>query len=143
MLFRSLDPPSGFVQNCNSTPFTTTDDGNPFLGDYPDYMVEDKYDDKRRAKRARQLLRGLKDVDFEQMQSHVFDNTVYWAANEFPDYARAFEELKSRNPSLAERAAPYVRSLLEWDCRISAESTAATLCFAWYEELYEIGRAHV
>jgi acyl-homoserine lactone acylase PvdQ len=26
--------------------------------------------------------------------------------------------------------------LLAWDCRITADSTAATLCEAWYEELY-------
>ena len=48
-----LNPPSGFVQNCNSTPFTTTDDGNPSMKDFPPYMVEDKHDDKRRAKVAR------------------------------------------------------------------------------------------
>ena len=29
---RVLNPISGFVQNCNQTPFTTTDDGSPFPG---------------------------------------------------------------------------------------------------------------
>ena len=36
-----LNPSSGYVQNCNSTPYTTTDNGGPAIGDYPEYMVED------------------------------------------------------------------------------------------------------
>ncbi|MBI3736353.1 penicillin acylase family protein, partial [Candidatus Sumerlaeota bacterium] len=47
------NPPSGFVQNCNSTPFATTDDGSPFWQDYPQYMVEEKHEDRRRAKVSR------------------------------------------------------------------------------------------
>ena len=30
-----LNPKSGFVQNCNSTPFTTTFEGNPDPSEYP------------------------------------------------------------------------------------------------------------
>ena len=35
--------------------------------------------------------------------------------------------------------APYLEHLLAWDCRITADSTAATLCQAWYELLYGAG----
>ena len=51
-----LNPASGYVQNCNSTPFTTTDDAGPAIGDFPDYMVEDRYDDKKRAKMSRHVV---------------------------------------------------------------------------------------
>ena len=54
---QTLNPHSGFVQNCNSSPFTVTDEGNPSRGDYPRYLAEDQDDDKRRAKISRQLLR--------------------------------------------------------------------------------------
>ncbi len=60
-----LNPPSGYVQNCNSSPFTTTDDGNPSPLDFPSYMAEDRFDDKRRAKMSRYLLRGARDLTFD------------------------------------------------------------------------------
>lgn len=134
-----LNPPSGYVQNCNSSPFTTTDEGNPFPGDFPAYMVEDKYDDKRRAKRARQLLRRLEDATTEDLQAILYDTTIYWAANELPRYARDWEALKASNSALAEAAGPYLEHLLDWDYRVTGDSTQATLCIAWYEELYGFG----
>jgi len=63
-----LNPASGFMQNTNSTPFTTTDDGNPSMLDFPAYMVEDATDDKRRAQMSRWLLRHARDVTFEKWQ---------------------------------------------------------------------------
>ena len=134
-----LNPPSGYVQNCNSTPFTTTDDGNPSLKDFPPYMVEDKYDDKRRAKVARYLLRQLDDVTFEEFQDLAYDTTLYWPMTELPVYERRFEELETRRPQLAERARPYLEHLLDWDFKSSHESTQATLAVEWYEQLYGRG----
>ena len=51
-----LNPKSGYVQNCNSSPFTTCDEGNPPRDQFPAYLAEDAGDDKRRAKRSRQIL---------------------------------------------------------------------------------------
>ena len=135
-----LNPPSGFVQNCNSSPFTTTDVGNPLMKDYPSYMVEDdKYDDKRRAKMCRMLLREMDDVTLEEMQQFAYDSTLYWPLIELPRYARALVRLNEMNPRLARRVSPYLEYLLDWDCKASLESTQATLCAAWYEELYGFG----
>jgi len=131
-----LNPPAGFVQNCNSTPFTTSDDGNPRRDDFPAYMVEDKDDDKRRAKISRQLLREMHDLTFDELRVAAFDTTNYWAQTELPLYARMLDELKRTDPALAAQAAPYLDHLLAWDCRTTVDSTAATLCVAWYEEMY-------
>ena len=46
-----LNPTSGYVQNCNSTPFTTTSNAGPAIGDYPHYMVEDRYDESTARRR--------------------------------------------------------------------------------------------
>ncbi len=135
-----VNPPAGFVQSCNSSPFTTTDDGNPYEKDYPPYMVEmDRHDDKRRAKVCRLLLREMEDVTLDEMQRAAFDTTLYWPLTELPRYERAYEELQESNPRLARRVAPYIEHLLDWDCRGGLESTQATLCAEWYEELYGFG----
>lgn len=134
-----LNPISGFLQNCNSTPFTTTDVGNPSLKDFPSYMVEDKYDDKRRAKMSRYLLRRANDFTFEDFQALAFDTTLYWPMTELPRYERRFEALKESNPDLAERVRPYIEHLLDWDYTSSIESTHTTLTVEWYEQLYGRG----
>ena len=122
-----LNPPSGYVQNCNSTPFTTTDDGNPSLFDFPPYMVEDKHDDKRRAKMARYLLRGARDITFEDFQALAYDTTLYWPMTELPRYARRLQTLERTDPELAARVRPYLEHLLDWDFKSSLTSTQATL----------------
>jgi penicillin amidase len=131
-----FNPPSGYVQNCNSSPFTTCDEGNPDPARFPPYMVEDRDDDKRRAKISRKLLGDMKSISFDQLQEAAFDTTVYWAQERLPEFRDRFAQLEKDEPALAARVKPYLDHLLAWDCRITADSTAATLCEAWYEELY-------
>ncbi len=52
-----LNPISGYVQNCNQSPYTTTDDQNPEPGDLASFIVGEKTWDNRRAKMSRHLLR--------------------------------------------------------------------------------------
>src|SRR5205807_9576120 len=54
-----LNPTDGYVQNCNSSPFTTCELSNPNRQSFPRYMVEDANDDKRRAKRSREMLSAM------------------------------------------------------------------------------------
>lgn len=134
-----LNPSTGYIQNCNSTPFTTSDDDNPQIGDYPEYMVRDKHDDKRRAKVSRLLLRNVRDLTYEQFLELIFDTTVYWALAELPRYKQELQRLRQTDPKLADETAPYLAHLLDWDCKGGHGSTQATLCLAWYEELYGFG----
>ncbi|HEX2465184.1 MAG TPA: penicillin acylase family protein [Thermoanaerobaculia bacterium] len=134
-----LNPASGYVQNCNSSPFTTTDDGNPSPLDFPVYMAEDRFDDKRRAKMSRYLLRGSHDLTFDDWQALAYDTTLYWPMTELPRYARLLDELTATRPELAAAARPYLDHLVGWDYRSSLTSTQATLAVEWYEELYGRG----
>jgi acyl-homoserine lactone acylase PvdQ len=109
---------------------------NPLRADFPPYMVEDADDDKRRAKRSRQMLGEMKDVTFDEFQLAMFDTEVYWAKTELPKYKQALEKLRQTDPQAAQRVAPYLDVLLEWDGRIERDSVAATLCEAWYETIF-------
>lgn len=134
---RVLNPISAFVQNCNQTPFTTTDDGNPFPGNFPSYMIHqrERNDDKRRAKVARYLLRNLHGVTYDKWQTVCLDTTMYWAITELPKYKEQFAALKQSDPELANQVEPYLNHLLNWDGRGGEASTQATLCLQWYEEM--------
>ena len=134
-----MNPPSGYVQNCNATPFAATDDGNPFQPDFPPYMVEEQNDDKRRSKVSRMLLRKLHDATFDDWQALAFDTTLYWPLVEIPRYRRELENLKKTDAALAAKVEPLLAHLADWDCRSSTDSTQTTLCAAWYLELYGPG----
>ena len=130
------NPLAGFVQNCNSSPRITTDGNNPRLEDFPAYMMGDAEDYTRRALRSLEILRGMKQVSFDRWQEAAFDTEVYWARHELPKFVEKFQQLQRDDPDLAARVSPYLEHLLDWDARIEADSTAASLCHAWYEQLY-------
>jgi penicillin amidase len=134
-----LNPGAGFLQNCNSTPFAVTDGDNPLPEKFPPYLVGDADVRNRRSLRSLEILRGVHKATFEDWQELAFDTEVYWARHELPRYAQALEELKADDPRGAERVKPYLDHLLAWDGRITADSTAASLCHAWYELLYGPG----
>lgn len=134
-----FNPATGYVQNCNSSPYTTTDDGNPFPLDFPAYLGEEANFDNRRARMSRHLLRQAKNVTFDQWQKLAFDTTLYWPMSEMPKFAIAFDDLKKRNPDLAGKAEPYLKHLLNWDFKNRIDSTQTLLCTQWYEELYGSG----
>jgi acyl-homoserine-lactone acylase len=134
-----LNPESGFLQNCNATPFFATDEGNPSINDFPSYMVEEKFDDKRRSKISRMLLREMHDVTFEDWQRAGWDTTLYWPLTNLPQLAVELKSLHDSDSALAAKVQPYFDHLLDWNCKSSIDSTQTTLCALWYEELYGRG----
>jgi acyl-homoserine-lactone acylase len=131
-----LNPRAGYVQNCNSSPFTTTHLDNPDRARFAAYMIEDREDDKRRAKRSREILSERDDWTLESLEEAAFDTTLYWARHEMPQIAARLDDLRAVNPDVAARAQPLLAHLKDWDGRITADSTAATLATAWYQKLY-------
>jgi len=134
-----INPTSGYIQSCNSSPFTTTEDGNPSRLDFPPYMVMDQHDDKRRAQISRHLLRDAWNLTLADFESMSFNTQIYWAMNELPGLRRHFARLEQTNPEIAEKVRPYFVHFEGWDCRITPECTRSPLCAAWYEELYGFG----
>ncbi|MBY0588089.1 penicillin acylase family protein [bacterium] len=133
------NPVGGYLQNCNSSPHTTTDDANPFIEDFPNYMCEDKYVDERRSKMARQLLRQVEKASYEEIVKLAFDTTMHWPKSQIPMYRSRWAELRERDSKLADEVKPFLDHFEGWDFRVTADSTQAPLAHAWYEEMYGLG----
>ncbi len=131
-----VNPETGYVQNCNQSPFTTTDDGNPSPLNFPAYMSEEADVDTTRAQVSRMLLREMEGVTLDQWVDHGMDKRFYWALTNLPVYERQLGELRDTDSELVSKVEPYLQHLLDWDCVAGLESTEATLCFYWYQELY-------
>lgn len=117
------DPPSGFVQNCNSSPFhTTVGDGNPEPSAYaPAFGIETRM--TNRSLRALDLLGADEQITREEFDQYKFDIT-YAGASVMA--ARISQLLAAPVP-----ADPLTRQALDllrgWDRAATADSRAAAL----------------
>ena len=130
------NPLSGWLQSCNSTPYTATDDGSPLAINYPEYLADDGNEDKLRSKVSRMILRDLKDATIDQVKELAFDTRMYWPMVEIPRYVQELPNLEKRDPSLAERVKPLLAHLTQWDFKNSIDCTQSTLVEEWYRQLY-------
>jgi acyl-homoserine-lactone acylase len=127
------NPPSGWMQNCNSTPYTTTSEGNPDPSKYRDYMVGDP--DTARARISRRILAGTNKFTFDDWARAGWDTTVIEAETLVPKLVEQWEGLKRSDAPRAEALAPAVEELRRWDRKSTVESKAMTLFVFWFQRL--------
>ena len=118
-----LNPPSGFVQSCNSTPFQTTDgEGNPRPEDFPVEMGIERQMTNR-ALRVLALYGAEKHLDESTFRALKFDKT-YDEKSMMAQWQRAVADApKPDDPLLAEAQA----LIAGWDRVCDMESDAAAL----------------
>jgi len=133
--FHSMDelpqltnPPSGWMQNCNGTPFLLADRGNPDSTRFPKYMVQEG--DTRRAMISRRILAETERWSFDQWTRAAFDTRVIASDSTLPTLFRAFDRLSEGDP-VRTRLAPAIDELRRWDHRADTLSVATTLFNAW------------
>jgi len=122
------NPQSGFVQNCNSTPFMTTVFDNPDPAQFPKYMVGEG--DTARAKISRRILWNKDKFTFEDWARAGFDTYVIQAETEIPELLKAWE----KNPNT--KVADAVSELQNWDHISRTTSVPMTLYMLWHERQY-------
>lgn len=118
-----LNPPSGFVQNCNSTPFlTTTGEGNPDRTKYStDFGIDPRI--TNRALRARELLGADDSITWDEFKKYKFD----MAYSKQSDAAKAIQNLLAApvpDDDLTKQALDIVRA---WDFETNPENTSSAL----------------
>ncbi len=122
------NPKSGFLQNCNSTPFMTTIFENPDPKAFPKYMIGEP--DTARARVSRRILFNKDKFTFDEWAKAGFDTYVIQAETEIPELLKAWE----KNPSA--KAAEAVAELQNWDHVSRSNSVPMTLFMLWHEKQY-------
>ena len=128
------NPKSGFVQNCNSTPFLTTIFDNPDLNRFPKYMVGEG--DTARARISRRILWNKDKFTFDEWAHAGFDTYVIQAESELADLAKAW----AKTPSI--KAAEAYAELQNWDHVSHTNSIPMTLFMLWHEKQYGTAVVH-
>jgi len=125
-----LNPKSGFVQNCNSTPFKTTFEDNPDPARFPKYMVGES--DTARARISRRILWNREKFTLDNWAQAAFDTYVIEAETEIPRLASLWSALKQTDPARAAKLARPMAELRMWDHISKVSSVPMTLFALWY-----------
>lgn len=125
---RALDPPSGWLQNANDAPWTTT--FPPVLNpdNYPPYMAP-RGPMSFRAQRSARMLAEDKRISFQEMVAYKHSTRMELADRLLDDLIPA--ALK-QGSEIARRAANVLKA---WDRKADADSRGAVLFSFWVEEM--------
>lgn len=126
------NPSNGWLQNCNSTPFTAAGANSPKKADYPGYMAPDG--ENFRGVAALRLLNKPKKYDLDGVIAMGYD--TYLPAFEvlLPALIKAYEQLPAENPLKVSLKDP-IAELKKWDYCSSTTSVAATLAMEWAQKV--------
>ena len=130
-----LNPSNGWLQNCNSTPFTAAAENSPKRGDYPRYMS--RIPENFRAVHAQRLLENVNDITLDDLITLAYDPELPGFEIIIPGLVKAYEATPSDDEDL--KAA--IEILKNWDFKVNAESVAMTLAHFYGINLYRNGKA--
>ncbi|MDH3732558.1 MAG: penicillin acylase family protein [Gemmatimonadota bacterium] len=142
-----INPPSGWVQNANSSPFSATANGeNPSPDDFPEAMVReirvlgaisplvDADGNGLRARQSRRLLSAESDITLERWSELATDSYLLAADEELPGLFEQFDALgEGERRAVLEGPIGELRS---WDRVGLAESVPTTLFVLWREAMF-------
>ncbi|HSO73822.1 MAG TPA: penicillin acylase family protein [Blastocatellia bacterium] len=127
------NPKTGFMQNCNQTPFTTTVEGNPVKESFPTYMTRES--DNARAKISRRILFAREKFTFDEWTRAGLDTTVLESETHIPELAAEWEKLKEKDAARAAKLADAIGEMKAWNHVSTIESKAMTLFALWFERM--------
>jgi penicillin amidase len=134
-----LNPPTGWMQNCNGTPFLLTSTGNPDPDNFPDYMVREG--DNPRHRQARRILDAQETFTFDEWARAAYTTHLIQAEDDVAGLIAEWRELRlSDLPRAADLIEP-ITMLRRWNRVSTIESEAMTLYVVWGEERRALERA--
>jgi acyl-homoserine-lactone acylase len=123
------NPPSGWMENSNSSPFRMTDRGNLDETRFPRYMVPEWTAQNARSQAAHRILRQATRITLEDLARMAFDTRASRADTLLPRLFTAFEE--SRDSALRTRVAPAIEELERWNRVSTTSSVPTTIFYTW------------
>lgn len=124
-----LNPSNGWIQNCNSTPFTSAAENSPRKENYPYYMSYAP--ENFRGVHAIRLLNVTKDYTLDKLIDVAYDPVITGFEQLIPGLVTAYDASGSKDPDLSEA----IDVLRGWDFKVSSSSVAMSLAH-FYGSIY-------
>jgi acyl-homoserine lactone acylase PvdQ len=132
---RIINPPNGWIQNCNSTPFTAAGEYSPKPEDYPKYMAPSP--ENFRGVSAIRLLKKANNLTLDKLIELAYDPHLPGFEVLIPGLVKAYDQQKPSDPKL--KAA--IEVMRQWDYASSKESVAMSLAHFYATNLLRNGSA--
>jgi len=124
-----LNPDNGWIQNCNSTPYTSAGADSPQREDYPDYMTS--FPENYRGVHAIGLLAEAKDLDLDKLIALAYDPYLPMAETLTLDLVEAYDRAPRKSLK------PVIELLRKWDYKTSEASVEMTLLHYYWRAYNE------
>jgi acyl-homoserine lactone acylase PvdQ len=135
----SINPANGWLQNCNSTPFTVAGNNSPKKENYPAYMAPDG--ENFRGINAVRVLSEVTKYDIDKVIKAGYDTRLSAFEVLVPALINSFEKNVVYPDSLYALLIGPVTVLKHWDYRCSEKSIATTLAIEWGQRLLPLIQA--
>ena len=129
-----LNPPNGWIQNCNSTPFTSALEYSPKKEDYPAYMHS--FPENYRGIHAIPLLTKASDLTLDSLIDLAYD--PYLPGAEV--LINGLLDATKKAPVNTKEARAAIALLKKWDFKVSESSVGMTLAQFYINTYYQSGK---
>lgn len=133
-----FNPKNGWLQNCNSTPFSVSGNESPKKENYPPYMAPDG-ETYRGINAVRTLQKGEK-YTLDKIIADGYNNQLPFFEEMIPALVNQFEKSISSGETRYSNLSEPIQLLKEWDFSSSENSIALTLANEWGFQLDPILR---
>ena len=133
------NPVSGWIQNCNATPFTVSGRSSPAKSAYPTYMAPDA-----------ENYRGINAVRVLSQKPQFTLDTLIAAANDphlaafddlLPALLSAYKTVSGDSINRSKDLAEAIKILQGWDRSYDVNSVGQTLAIHWGEKIQQLARS--
>ncbi|WP_420387931.1 acylase [Roseivirga sp.] len=128
-----VNPGNGWIQNCNSTPFTAAAEFSPKQEDYPFYMAPDE--ENFRGVHAVRVLSEANDLTLDGLINLAYDPYIPAFERVIPGLVQALD----KNPAKKRQLKEAYDILKAWDFATGKESIAMTLAQFYGNAYYRSG----
>ena len=144
-----LNPKSGFLENCNSSPMFVTDSVPYKRSDFPSYMIGNPVD-QWRWKSSRRVLESMHHETFDEFAKDIWNTHLTLADDLMPEIKSEWEQLmKANSDSVPAQLRPgtperkelriAIEGLLSWNHTASIQSVPTTWFMLSTDWLYDEG----
>lgn len=128
------NPSNGWIQNCNSTPFTAAADASPKKESYPTYMAPDGQN--YRAVNADRVLRRETKFTLDKLIAAAYDPSLTAFEKLLPTLLVAFDNVQ--DSAMKHKVKEPIAILKNWNKQYGTSSVATTLGVKWSGKLQGI-----
>ena len=129
-----FNPANGWIQNCNSTPFTAAGPNSPKRENYPSYMAPDG--ENFRGINAVKVLASGNKYTIDKIIAAGYNNHLAAFDILMPALLKAYKTYNA--DTTFNSLAPVMKILSEWDNNTSEKSVATSLAISWAQKLLPV-----